>query len=68
MKIIETAFIIECGGLRLKRKGLITHLKLLARIPVKSAHCKLSMANEPKYTAAESAECWNRQSLMVKMA
>jgi len=44
VKIIETAFSIlrpECRGLRLKRNGLITHLKLVTRIPVKSAHCQV---------------------------
>ena len=46
MEEFETVFSIECGGLRLKieREGLnqiTAHLKLLARIPVKSAHCKV---------------------------
>ena len=34
-----------------------------------SIDCKLSsMADGPKYTAAESAKYCNRQSLMIKMA
>ena len=50
VKMIETAFSIlspECSGLKIQKKGLITHLKLLARNSVK--RCTLSsMANGPK--------------------
>jgi len=54
VKITETASSIECGGLRLK-------------IEKKGFDCTSKVANRSKYTAAESAECWNRQSLMIKM-
>ena len=72
LKIIETAFSIlspECRGLRLniQKKGFECTSKAASQNSCKG--CTLSsMANGPKYMAAESAECWNRQSLMVKMA
>ena len=50
-----------------KKKGFDQINAHLARIPVKRAHCQVWLIG-PKYTAAESAECWNRKSLMIKMA
>ena len=41
--------------------------KAISVLFVRLGHKLSSMANGPEYTAAESAEFWNRQSLMVKM-
>ena len=71
VKTIKTAFSIlspECRGLKIEKKQFDrTSIKLLASIPVKSAHCQVWLMGPSTQLQKVQNAGINRQSLMVKM-
>jgi len=55
VKIIETAFSIEYGGLRLKIKKFTARLNM-TRIPAKSAHCQIWLMGSSTRTRIQKVQ------------